>query len=239
MRAAAVPAASRPARRRRRERGLSTDSPSAGTTGRHPTSGLGRDGLGWRPVGLCGSALIDVVAGLLRHGVVMGQGLILANDNLPEAVPDYVSERIVATDDGPAFMLARAEESGIDGPVLLVQNDVRELQLAVAAIRAGIAVLTQRAGVPITDIQQVLIAGGFGNFIRRSNAQRIGLLPPEIERRRISFVGNASLAGARLAAVSQKVRSRADEVARQIEHVDLSTDPAFQTEYVQGMFFPE
>lgn len=191
------------------------------------------------PVGLCGSALVDVVAELLRHGVIIREGLLLPPEMLADDAPDALRERIIALQDGPAFVLASDEESGTDGPILLTQKDVRELQLATAAIRAGFAILLKRVGLNVDDIEQVLIAGGFGNFIRRSNAQRIGLLPSTLERRRISFVGNTSLAGARLAAASKKVRQRAEELARQITHVDLSMDPDFHAEYVNAMFFPE
>ena len=191
------------------------------------------------PVGLCGSAIVDVAAELLRSGILMREGLLLAGDDLPPGLPEPIRDRIIETDDGPAFVLATADESGIDGPVLLTQKDVRELQLATAAIRAGFAILVQRVGLEVTDLEHVLIAGGFGNFIRRSNAQRIGLLPNALERRRISFVGNASLAGARLAAASQGVRQRAEDLARHIKHVDLSMDPAFHTEYIEAMFFPD
>ena len=190
------------------------------------------------PVGLCGSALVDAAAELLRHGVLMSEGLLLGVDDLPEGVPEAMRKRVILTEDGAAFVLASAEESGIDGPVLLTQADLRELQLATAAIRAGVSILVKRAGLEMGDLHQVLIAGGFGNFIRRSNAQRIGLLPTDVERSRIRFVGNASLNGSRLAAVSQRVRAHAQAVARQIVHVDLSMDAAFQEEYVQAMFFP-
>lgn len=191
------------------------------------------------PVGLCGSALIDVVAELLRSGILMSQGLMLGRDEAPAEVPEAIRARIIETDDGPAFALATAEESGTGAPVLLMQRDVRELQLATAAIRAGFTILLRRAGVEMGQLDRVLIAGGFGNFIRRSNAQRIGLLPNDLERRRINFVGNTALAGARLAAVSRATRRKAEELARRTKHVDLSMDPDFQTEYVTGMFFPE
>ncbi len=191
------------------------------------------------PVGLCGSALIDTVAELLRHGILMGQGLLLGPDGIPDSVPFSIRKRVVETDDGPAFTLATPEETRTGAPVLLTQKDIRELQLATAAIRAGFTILLRRAGLEARQLDRVLIAGGFGNFIRRSNAQRIGLLPNELERHRIHFVGNTSLAGARLAAVSQAVRCRAEELARQTRHIDLSMDPDFQTEYVTGMFFPE
>ncbi len=191
------------------------------------------------PVGLCGSALVDVVAELLRHGVIIREGLMLPPAMLPPEVPQPLRERVIDHQDGPAFILATEEESGINGPVLLTQKDVRELQLATAALRAGCSILLKRLGIQATDVEQVLIAGGFGNFIRRSNAQRIGLLPSDIERQRIAFVGNTSLAGARLAAASQKIRKEAEDLARHVTHVDLSMDPDFHVEYVEAMLFPE
>lgn len=191
------------------------------------------------PVGLCGSALVDIVAELLRCGILIREGLILSPEQLPPTLPEALRARVAVTDEGPAFVLATQEESGIDGPVLLTQRDVRELQLATAAIRAGFVILLRRVGLELENVDRVLLAGGFGNFIRRSNAQRIGLLPEALERHKIQFVGNTSLAGARLAAASQQIRERAGDLARRTQHVDLSMDPAFQMEYVEAMFFPE
>ena len=82
------------------------------------------------------------------------------------------------------------------------------------------------------------MAGGFGNFIRRSNAQRIGLLPHDLPRQRIRFQGNTSLAGARLVAVSREARRLAEELARRTEHVDLSSDPDFRWAFAEAMIFP-
>jgi len=85
----------------------------------------------------------------------------------------------------------------------------------------------------------VLIAGGFGSFIRRDHAQRIGLLPGEVDHRRISYIGNASLAGARWALLSTDARKRAEQLARTAKHVQLSEDPEFQMEFAEAMIFPE
>lgn len=190
-------------------------------------------------VGLCGSALVDAVAELLRAGIIVREGLMLTPDQLPDELSSAIRDRVIITADGPAFALATADESGTGVPVLITQKDVRELQLATAAIRAGFNILLRRLGLDISRIDRVMIAGGFGNFIRRNNAQRLGLLPASIDRSRILFVGNTSLAGARLAAMSQRVRERAEQFARKTKHVDLSMDPAFQMEYVEGMFFPD
>jgi uncharacterized 2Fe-2S/4Fe-4S cluster protein (DUF4445 family) len=190
------------------------------------------------PVGLCGSGLIDVAAELLRHHVLTPQGRLLPPDQLPaDVLPDF-AKRMIVQDGRVSFLLAAAAETGGE-PILLTQRDLRELQLATGAIRAGIVILLQQAGLRPKDLRRVLIGGGFGNFIRRSNAQRIGLLPCEIEHRRIRYMGNTSLAGARLAALSRQARRTAEELARRTEHVDLSTDKEFHTAFADSMIFPE
>ncbi len=191
------------------------------------------------PVGLCGSALIDAAAELLHHGMLTPQGRLLDRDELPPALLPDLAERAAHYDGKPAFVLAPAGETGTGKPVLLTQRDLRELQLATGAIRAGIRILLGRAGLAPEDLQTVLIAGGFGNFIRRKNAQRIGLLPRRIERHRIRYQGNTSLAGAKAAALSRLGRRRAEDIAQATEHVDLSTDPAFHTAFADSMIFPE
>ena len=191
------------------------------------------------PVGLCGSGLIDVAAELLRHGLLTPQGRLQTPDQLPGNVLPDLARRLVLHEGKVAFLLASAAETGADRPIVLTQRDLRELQLATGAIRAGIAILLRQAGLGPKDLRQVLIGGGFGNFIRRSNAQRIGLLPCEIEHRRIRYMGNTSLAGARLAALSTRARQLAEQLARRTEHVDLSTDAEFQRAFAESMIFPE
>jgi uncharacterized 2Fe-2S/4Fe-4S cluster protein (DUF4445 family) len=194
---------------------------------------------GVRPVGLCGSALIDAAAELLRHGILASDGRLASPGRLPENVLPDLRRRLVTDNGKSVFVLVSAEESGTGKPVLLTQRDFRELQLASGAIRAGIGTLLRREGLEPADLETVLVAGGFGNFIRRKNAQRIGLLPHQIPRQRIRYQGNTSLAGARLAAVSQKARQAAEQLARQTEHVDLSSDPHFSWAFAESMIFPD
>ena len=190
------------------------------------------------PLGICGSALIDLAAELLRHGILAPQGRLLPPDELPDEISADLRRRVVVDGKHSAFVLADETESGLDRPIRVTQADFRELQLASGAIRAGIAILLRRAGLLPDGLDSVLIAGGFGNFIRRSNAQRIGLLPPEIPHSRIRFHGNTSLAGARLAAISLAARCQAEELARGAEHVDLSCDSDFQMAFADAMTFP-
>ena len=98
--------------------------------------------------------------------------------------------------------------------------------------------LLRKAGLTAKDLKTVLIAGGFGGFIRRDKAQRIGLLPPEVDRQRIHYVGNVSLAGARWSILSLEARKHGEELARRTRHVELAVDGDFQAEFAEAMIFP-
>jgi len=191
-----------------------------------------------RPVGLCGTALIDAVAELLRKGIIDETGRILPADEAPHGLPGALRARLVSTDGQTSFLLVPAEETASGEAIYLWQKDVRELQLATGAIRAGINILLRRAGLEPDDLGSVLLAGAFGNFIRRSNARRIGLLP-QIPCGRIHFIGNAASLGARLALLSTDERGRAERLRNATEHVDLSLDPEFQMEFGMAMLFPD
>ncbi len=190
------------------------------------------------PVGLCGSALIDLAAGLLRHGILTPEGRMCTPDQLPDDVLPELRRRVVAHDGQVSFLVVPETESGTGQPIVLTQRDVRQLQLASGAIRAGIAILLKRAGLQPEELEAVHLAGGFGNFIRRKSAQRIGLLPGEIPRHRIRYQGNTSLAGARLVLLSVRARQLAEELAQRTEHVDLSTEPGFPSTFADAMIFP-
>lgn len=191
------------------------------------------------PVGLCGSALLDVAAELRRLGFLEETGRLLEANELPEDAPLALRERLVESEDGTEYVVARAGETRTGEPITLTQKDLREMQLAVAAIRAGINILLAEAGLEAGDLSRLLLAGGFGNYIRRSNAQAVGLLPLDMDRHRIQFIGNASLTGAKRAAVSRAARQTAIAVATQTLHVDLSQHLEFQNEYAMAMFLPE
>ncbi len=194
--------------------------------------------------GICGSGLIDAAAELLRCGVISPQGQLLGPDDVPPETPADVVRRLETDSDGKnQFRLANGGRAGGgragDGrAVAITQRDVRELQLATGAIRAATKTLLKRAGLTAADLDTLLLAGGFGSFIRRSNAQRMGLLPPGIPHDRIRFVGNVSLRGAQWALLSKSVREKAEVLARQTELVELSTDPEFQREFAEAMIFP-
>ena len=191
------------------------------------------------PIGLCGSALIDLAAELLNKGMISNTGKLLPPEDLPPELPDALRQRISIDDQGHTeFLLAETTAKGNLLRVVLTERDVRELQLAVGAIRAGISIMLKAANLTPSTLDRVLIAGGFGSFIRRDHAQRIGLLPSDMDRHKISHVGNASLAGAKLALLSSEQRAQGETLARQVNHVELSTDLNFQMEFAEAMIFP-
>jgi len=192
-----------------------------------------------RPTGICGSGLIDLAAELLRHQLVSPEGRLRAQDDLPSNTLSEMRRRVLAHDGQMAFLVASKAETATGKPIVLTQRDLRQLQLASGAIRAGIIILLRRAGYEPCDLKQVFVAGGFGNFVRRRNALRMGLLPPEINPQQIRYEGNTSLAGARLVAISQRAWSLAGTLARRTEHVDLATDHGFQWAFADAMLFPE
>jgi uncharacterized 2Fe-2S/4Fe-4S cluster protein (DUF4445 family) len=194
--------------------------------------------IGNRPArGLCGTALIDAAAELLRVGAMDETGRILAADEAPASLPRAVRDRLVPIGHETNFLLVPAADTSIREDIYLWQRDARELQLAAGALRAGTCLLLRRAGLRPEDLGAVLLAGAFGNFIRRSSAQRVGLLP-RVPCSSVRFIGNAASMGAKLAMLSKDQRAYAMDLKRRTEHVDLSLDPEFQAEFAAAMVFP-
>lgn len=191
-----------------------------------------------RPAGLCGSGLIDAVAELLRLGLLEATGRLRTPSEVPSGAPPALRKRLLEQNGHVDFLLAHKTETVSGKPMILTQRDIRELQLASAAIRAGTAILLEMAGLQSKDLKRVLLAGAFGNFIRRNHARRIGLLPP-IPCDRIRFIGNASSLGAKRALLSVAEKHSAVAIARAVQHVDLSLSSEFQMAFSSAMLFPE
>ena len=187
------------------------------------------------PRSICGSGLIDAVAVLLELGVVDQTGRFLEAAQLGKELPPAIISRLVEHNGQPAFRLTSPQSAG-ERPVLLTQRDIRETQLAKAAIRAGIQLLQQKMGLGDDGIEQVLLAGAFGNYIRPQNALRIGLLPA-VGPERIHFVGNAASSGARMILVSRDCRQQARELARRIEYVEIAHEPNFHDVFADCLLF--
>jgi len=191
-----------------------------------------------KPTGLCGSGLIDAVAELLRRRILDPSGKLLSPDELPDTIPPDLQKRIITLETQTAFVLATSDQSGQADPILLTQRDVREVQLAKAAIAAGIRMLFAELQIEVEDIGRIYLAGAFGNYIQPAAALGIGLLP-YLESAKIQPIGNAAFAGAQAVLLSRQARRHAEQLAREIEYVELAGRSDFQDLFTQHLFFPK
>ncbi len=165
------------------------------------------------PMGICGSGLLDVVSVLLDSGHISHSG---------ELEHDHV--------------IVPASDSGTGEAIILTPGDVRELQLAKAAVAAGINILLKYAGLDPGAVDAVYLAGGFGNYIRRESAIRIGLLDKSFSDKIIP-IGNASGTGALTALKSEEFDKEVNALLGKLDYIELSSDPDFVTEYALNMSF--
>jgi uncharacterized 2Fe-2S/4Fe-4S cluster protein (DUF4445 family) len=186
--------------------------------------------------GICGSGIIDALAALLEAGIIDETGLIDVDgrDRLPAAL----RERVLMRGEERLVVLARPGEAGAIQEIVLSQDDVRQVQLCKGAIASGVAMLQHVAGVRDDQVSELMLAGGFGNYLGIRSALRIGIIPPTLPETRIRYVGNAAALGAQLALMSEAERHRAETIAARIEHVSLAAHPDFQDIFVECMNFP-
>ena len=184
---------------------------------------------GSKPRGICGSAMVDSLAGFLENGMIDNTGKINVKLTLPaiRKQPDGMSEIIIAGKD--------ETESGKE--IVITQGDIRELQLAKAAIYTGASILMKRMKISMDDLQKIFIAGAFGNFINPENARTIGMYP-DISANKVKFVGNSAGSGARMALLSAELRSVAEKIADKMMYVELAGDPDFNSEFIKSMYLP-
>jgi len=192
-----------------------------------------------KAIGLCGTGLIDAIAELRKAGVINTGGKMLKPEELPGSVPDAVRNRIIVHEKwGSSFILVPSGESKTGEDILLTQKDVRETQLAKGAIFAGYQLLKRVLELEDDDITEVLLAGAFGNYIRRHQAKWLGLLP-DIPTEKIKFIGNAAGAGAKMVLLTKELREEACDISRNTEYIELAVRQDFQRVFADSMFFPD
>ncbi len=184
-----------------------------------------------KPIGICGSGLIDAVANMIDAELIDGAGRLRNRDF--DQLPENLRARFKSEGRARSIVLAFVEESGIDEEIILTQMDIRQLQLAKAAIYAGIVMLQTVMSVADDDLHELYVCGGFGSYINMESAIKIRLVP-NLPLERISYFGNAALMGAQIALLSETERASADKIVQSIEHVALATHPAFQEIFVEA-----
>ncbi|NWG09941.1 MAG: DUF4445 domain-containing protein [Nitrososphaerales archaeon] len=182
-------------------------------------------------VGICGSALIDIPAELLKSGLI---------DNKGKFVEKMTKEtnRLRKSKEGMwEYVIAWSQESatGIDIPI--TQGDLRELQKAKAAMHTGAELMLKYRGLTEKDLDKFWLAGAFGNYIDPENARTIGMYP-ELPTEKYVFVGNAAGTGARMALISTEMREYAEEISRKVVYYELAVAKEFQDEYAKSNYIP-
>ncbi|MEW6567301.1 MAG: ASKHA domain-containing protein [Chloroflexota bacterium] len=179
-----------------------------------------------RATGICGSGIIEAVAEMFLVGILGADGGFAGPAR---------STRLRWQGLSPEYVLADAGQTASGQPIVITQNDVRPIQLAKAAIYAGVKLLM--AHREVTRVDRVALAGAFGSYIDPFHAMVLGMIP-DCELDRVAVVGNAAGDGARIALLNQEQRAEAARLANWVRHVQTATDPAFQDEFVAAMALP-
>lgn len=178
--------------------------------------------------GICGSGLVDLIAIMLINGLIDESGRLLT----PEECDSPLAEKIVTFEDTLAFRPIQGSE------VAVTQRDIRNMQLAKAAIAAGIEIVLESANLPLEKLSSLAIAGNFGHFLHKEHAAQLGLIPAEALGISTA-IGNSSLSGACEALLDAELRQRMVSMARTTCYVELSTDARFTNRFISNMGFEE
>ena len=176
--------------------------------------------------GICGSGIIEVVAEMFVCGIVQPDGRFN---------PNLTHERVVWHGRKGSYLLATAEQSATGEPIWVTQDDVRNIQLAKAALYAGCKLLMNRMGV--TAVDRIVLAGAFGSYIDPKYAMLLGLIP-DCDLAQVVAVGNAAGDGARIALLNRHKRVEAQHLAQWVTYIETAVDPDFQNEFVGAIHFP-
>ncbi len=194
-----------------------------GTEAWSQTSGSGEI----KTKGICGSGILDLLGELYRTGIVMKSGAFNRELKIPRLRMDG--------DGTPEFVVAWMDETSIGKDVVVTQRDIRQIQLAKAAIYAGAKLMMRHLGIDRVD--SVLIAGAFGSYVDKEEALIIGMLP-DISPGRIVSMGNAAGDGARMALLDREKRKEANWIARRVEYLELTIQEEFQDEFIAALHIP-
>lgn len=181
-----------------------------------------------KPKGICGSGLISIVAELLEAGVIDQGGKFNAN---------LSTERVRIGGDWYEYVLAWADDNQVAKDIVITEADLDNILRAKAAMYAGCVTLLEGAGLKTSDLEQVIIAGAFGNFIDLKRSIAVGLLP-ELPLDKFLFIGNGSLLGAQVLCLCREMIDDAENIAKMMTNVELSEYHPFMDKYVAALFLP-
>jgi uncharacterized 2Fe-2S/4Fe-4S cluster protein (DUF4445 family) len=177
------------------------------------------------PIGICGSAIVDVVAELLKADIINRVGRFKT---------DLTTSRLIQVNNARKFIIAWSEESGTGSPITISERDINEVILAKAAIHSAAQVLMKTKNITSNDLKRIFIAGAFGNHLNKNNAKRIGMIP-DVESRRITYIGNAALNGATMALKSRKIHQQTKQIPRKTRYIELATNLDFELGFKKSL----
>ncbi len=180
------------------------------------------------PIGICGSGLVDGIAEMLKSKLITRSG------RFNQKLIDH--ERFIRNDKKLKFIIAQKEETSINKEISISQNDIRQIQMAKAAFYSGMRIIMNHLGKKQV-IEQVFLAGAFGNYINASNAKFIGMIP-DISDPQIFQIGNAAGIGAQHCLLNKDLRHIARNLLNKIKYVEIAIEKEFQKEYAEAMYFP-
>ena len=180
------------------------------------------------PSGVCGSGLLDCLANLVRSGVIDRTG------NFQKGID---TDRLRKTDNGYEFILVHRDETATKRDIVITQADIQNLIRSKAAVYSAISTLLESMSMSVSDIEQVYLAGGFGNYLDIRSAITIGMLP-DISVSKVQFVGNTSVIGAKMALFSKDAYETARAIASKMTYFDLMCNNKYMEEYVSANFLP-
>lgn len=181
-----------------------------------------------RPKGICGSGLITIVARLFETGVIDNRGKF--NQNLG-------TDRIRQREGVWEYVLVWQNETQIDRDISITEPDIDNLIRAKGAMYSGAQTLLEEVGLTINDIEEVILAGGFGSYIDLEKAMTIGLLP-EVDPGRVTYLGNSSLLGAKMSSFTNRLRRDVGEVVKMMTNFELAETPSYMGYYMGALFLP-
>nr|MDA3788943.1 ASKHA domain-containing protein [Desulfobacula sp.] len=181
-----------------------------------------------RARGICGSGMIDLLSEMFLKGVIGQDGKFQIDVNHP---------RFILFNEEPAFIIEFADNIDSEEDIIFTQSDIKSLILSKAAVYAGFTILLKQIGMDFSSISQMIITGGFGQFLDIEKAITIGLLP-DIEREKFKYMGNSSVAGAYMALLSNTYRQQAIAISNAMTYLDFSSNNAFMEEFTRAQFLP-
>ena len=180
------------------------------------------------PRGICGSGMIDLIAELLKTGIV---------DRSGRFAKELGNDRVRKQGDEWAYVLTFADETPMNEDIVFTESDLKNLIYSKGAVYAGFTTLLGHAGMDFSMVDRMIITGGFGQYLNIEKAVTIGLLP-DIDRSKFAYMGNSSIVGAYMALLSTTYRQEARTICNSMTYVDFSSNPRYMDEFTSALFLP-